>query len=61
MIDNYEGEDLKSVAKEKLELIKEQEKKENAEKLLEKKEMEINLDVMGDYDYLFEEEEIDEE
>ena len=56
VVENYEGEDLKTAAREKLSVISEQEKAKNAEMLREDKGLEINFDDMEDYDYLFEEE-----
>ncbi|MEQ8325238.1 MAG: tetratricopeptide repeat protein [Vicingaceae bacterium] len=56
VIQNYPGEDLKQLAKDKLEGINrlEEEKAEAIPK--EKEAMEINFDEMGDYDFLFDEE-----
>ena len=60
VVDNYEGEDLKGIAQEKLDLIEKLEKEKKDELLKAQKKVEVNFEGMEDYDYLFEEEEIDE-
>ena len=60
VIDNYEGEVLKGIAQEKLNLILNQEKKEVETLEKAQKELEVNFEDMEDYDHLFEEEEIEE-
>jgi len=60
VIDNYEGEDLKNIAKDKLMTIEKLEEIEKESLKRDKEELEIKFEGEEDYDYLFDEEVFDE-
>ena len=63
ILENYEGKDLKEIARDKLEIIRKIEEKQKAEKAVEEEEVIIEEGNEGEenYEHLFEEEIIEEE
>ncbi len=61
VIDNFEGEDLKEIAQEKLASIKKTEKERLESKTKPEEKLEIEFDQDEDYDDLFFEEDLEEE
>jgi tetratricopeptide (TPR) repeat protein len=61
VVENYEGEDLKKLAEDKLSALIKLEEIEAERKRKEKEELEVKFDGEEDYDYLFEEEVFEED